>query len=72
MDQKIVFQNLLKILDFTFNLDYNESLNYLLYSCKNPMFGKKKFGEWHMRKTALTNQIVRFLNQVYFYHKVIK
>ena len=36
------------------------------------MFGKKKFGEWHMRKTALTNQIVRFLNQVYFYHKVIK
>ena len=30
------------------------------------MFGKKEFGEWHMRKTALTNQIVRFLNQVYF------
>ena len=56
---------------FFWNLVYNESLYYLLYSCTNPIFGKNLVPEIWV-KMLLVNQIAGFLNQLYLQNTMIK
>ena len=69
--KKRFFKFIGKFSHFFFNLLYNESLQYFLYSCTNLMFGKNLVPEiW--AKMLSSNQIKGFLNQLYLQNKMMK
>ena len=54
----------LEVIEKFLNLDYNESLRYLLYPFTNAMSGKKLLAEI-CSKILLANQVEGFLNRLY-------
>ena len=80
MEKKIKYRPKIRFFEFIgkfnhyffLNLVHNESPNYFLYPCTNPIFEKKKWILRYEHKMTLANQIAGFLNQLYMQNKMMK